>query len=258
VGVEDVQRKIDALSSPIRREILWRIWSRELPAGEIAAAFSLSAPTISSHLRLLKEAGLVHARTAGTFRYYRADQAALRVLQPLLDPGPGRWEPAVVLPEIAATRTWRRSAVVVTTDAPVPAADAFRALTEPALFSRWLGVEVTIEQGVFAAEMEWGTRVRGRYEHLAPPCFIHFAWDAADDGTPTPGAELPAYIHLADAPRRRSVVEVRQLVDDEEQAAFMDVAWGLVLGRMREGVKDALRGEVRARSRRPKRIQPAR
>jgi DNA-binding transcriptional ArsR family regulator len=252
--VEDVQRKIEALSSPTRREILWRVWNAELPAGAIAAVFDLAAPTISAHLRVLKEAGLVTARAAGTFRYYRADHAALDAVRPLLQPAPGRWEPADSLPELAATSSRRRLVVAVSVALPVTAADAFRAMTDPVLFSRWLGVEVTIEHGVLACEMEWGTRVRGTYVHLLEPHFVHFTWDAEDGDTPAPGAELPAYLHFTPAGRRASTVEVHQVVDDDEQAAFMDVAWGMVLGRLREGVASALRGPGEGRrARRPKR-----
>ena len=248
----DVQQEIAALASPIRREILWRLWGAELPAGEIAAAFEVTAPTVSSHLRVLREAGLVTVRTDGTFRYYRADQDALRRVEPLLDPGPGRWEPADELPERAGVATSRRQAVVVAVEVDVPVADAFRAMTEPALFSRWLGVPVTIEHGVLACEMEWGAKVRGRYELLRPPGFIHFSWDVADDVTPAPGDGLPAYLHLAELGGRRSRVEVRQLVDAATQADFMDVAWEMVLGRLRDGAVDALKGEGRRRGRRPK------
>jgi len=251
--VEDVQRRIDALTSPIRREILWQVWGNELAAGEIAASFALSAPTISSHLRVLKEAGLVTARAQGTFRYYRANHDALRELQPLLATPGDRWEPADALPEIAGTSVSRRTAVVVRADVPASVEDTFRGLTDASLFSRWLGVPVAITNGVLAAEMEWGTNVRGRYVHLIGPHFIHFAWDAADDRTPAPGSELPAYVHLAAGGRRSCTVEVAQLVDDDEQAAFMDVAWGVVLGRLREGIARALRGEGGRRARRPKR-----
>ena len=57
----DIQRVIVALGSPVRREILGLIWERELPAGEIAAAFAVTKPTISQHLAVLREAGLVTA-----------------------------------------------------------------------------------------------------------------------------------------------------------------------------------------------------
>lgn len=48
-----------ALSDPTRREILDRLRSRDLTAGEIASCFSISKPSISHHLSLLKIAGLV-------------------------------------------------------------------------------------------------------------------------------------------------------------------------------------------------------
>ena len=142
----------------------------------------------------------------------------------------------------------------VSTTVAVPATDAFRALTDPELFSRWLGVPVTLVGGVFAATMEWGTTVRGRYELVAEPHLIHFVWDIADDGTPSPGGELPAYLHIEDLPRRRSRIEARQLVDTSKQATFMDAAWGMVLGRLHDGVADAIRGHAARRRRsRPRR-----
>jgi DNA-binding transcriptional ArsR family regulator/uncharacterized protein YndB with AHSA1/START domain len=244
--MDDGQRRIDALSSPIRREILWRIWERELPAGEIASAFHLTAPTISAHLRVLRESGLVHERRAGTFRYYRANRQALRSLQPLLAPTE-RWEPADDLPERAGTSTSFAHAVIVTTTVPVSSAGAFRALTDPAIFSRWLGVTVVLEGGVFAAEMEWGTTVRGRYEHLVEPTLIHFTWDVGEDGAPVPGGELPAYVHIAPRGRSSARVEARQLVFDDAQAAFMEAAWEMVLGRLHDGAAAALRGRAAPR-----------
>lgn len=242
--VDDLQRRISAVSSPIRSEILWRLWTEELSAGAIAAGFEVTAPTISSHLRVLKEAGLVQERRAGTHRYYRARRDELRALRPLLDLGAGRWGPADDLPERAATTSSCGLAVSVSTTVAVPATDAFRALTDPELFSRWLGVPVTLAGGVFAATMEWGATVRGRYELDAEPHFIHFVWDIADDGTPSPGGEFPACVHIEDLSRRRSRVEARQLVHTSEQATFMDAAWGMVLGRLHDGVADALRGHT--------------
>ena len=56
--MRDIQKVITALTSPIRREILALIWDREVPAGEIAAAFAVTKPTISQHLAVLREAGL--------------------------------------------------------------------------------------------------------------------------------------------------------------------------------------------------------
>ena len=52
----DLQKILGALGSPVRREILASIWDRELRAGEIAAAFDVTAPTISQHLGVLRDA----------------------------------------------------------------------------------------------------------------------------------------------------------------------------------------------------------
>jgi DNA-binding transcriptional ArsR family regulator len=61
-----------ALADPRRREILALVQGRELPAGEIAARFDVTRPAISQHLTVLREAGLVTERRAGTRRLYRA------------------------------------------------------------------------------------------------------------------------------------------------------------------------------------------
>lgn len=47
-----------ALADPTRREILQLLQARDLTAGEIADRFSISKPSISHHLSLLKQAGL--------------------------------------------------------------------------------------------------------------------------------------------------------------------------------------------------------
>ena len=63
---------LQALSDPRRREILALVRDRELPAGEIAERFDISRPAISQHLAVLRQAGLVTERRAGTRRFYRA------------------------------------------------------------------------------------------------------------------------------------------------------------------------------------------
>ena len=61
-----------ALADPRRREILGLVKDRELAAGEIAARFDVTRPAISQHLTVLRTAGLVTSRRAGTRRLYRA------------------------------------------------------------------------------------------------------------------------------------------------------------------------------------------
>ena len=59
-----------ALNDPTRREILEMLRSRDMTAGEIADAFEFSKPTISHHLDLLRQAGLVESDKQGQFIVY--------------------------------------------------------------------------------------------------------------------------------------------------------------------------------------------
>ncbi|MBL0152342.1 MAG: winged helix-turn-helix transcriptional regulator [Chitinophagaceae bacterium] len=59
-----------ALNDPTRREILQLLREKDLTAGEIVQQFHISGPSISHHLDLLKQAGLVDARKEGQFIYY--------------------------------------------------------------------------------------------------------------------------------------------------------------------------------------------
>lgn len=78
------QAALRAVSNPHRREILWLVWSAELSSREIAERFDISWPAISQNLRVLRDAGLVRQRRAGTSRLYRADRKACRPLENLL------------------------------------------------------------------------------------------------------------------------------------------------------------------------------
>jgi ArsR family transcriptional regulator, arsenate/arsenite/antimonite-responsive transcriptional repressor len=59
-----------ALNDPTRREILEMLKDKDLTAGEIAGQFHISKPSISHHLDLLKQAGLVESVKEGQFIYY--------------------------------------------------------------------------------------------------------------------------------------------------------------------------------------------
>lgn len=59
-----------ALNDPTRREILEMLQQRDMTAGEIVDQFSISGPSISHHLDILKQAGLVMAEKEGQFIYY--------------------------------------------------------------------------------------------------------------------------------------------------------------------------------------------
>ena len=66
----DMNILFKALNDSTRREILELLKKGDLTAGEIADRFNISKPSISHHLDLLKQAGLVHSTKEGQFIYY--------------------------------------------------------------------------------------------------------------------------------------------------------------------------------------------
>src|SRR6476620_10187602 len=108
---------MSALSSPVRREILALIWDRELPAGEIAAAFAVTKPTISQHLAVLRDAGLVTMTAAGTSRRYRARRGALAGLHGALE-GAIKWVPKREVSDSGLVDVQTGLVVVASVDVP--------------------------------------------------------------------------------------------------------------------------------------------
>jgi ArsR family transcriptional regulator len=66
-----------ALRDPTRRRILEMLKERDLTAGQIAEAFSMTAPSISYHLDLLRQAQLVSSRKKGQFVTYSLETTVL-------------------------------------------------------------------------------------------------------------------------------------------------------------------------------------
>lgn len=71
------QQTFKALGDPTRREIVQLLREGPLPAGEIAARFSLSGATVSHHLSILREAGLVMDDKRGKFIYYELNMSVV-------------------------------------------------------------------------------------------------------------------------------------------------------------------------------------
>jgi DNA-binding transcriptional ArsR family regulator len=67
-----------ALADPTRRAILQRLAAGDMAAGLIAAAFPISRPAVSKHLRILRQAALVQEERHGRQRVYRLNAAPLR------------------------------------------------------------------------------------------------------------------------------------------------------------------------------------
>ena len=66
-----------AIADPTRREILRLLRDREMSAGDIAAHFDMTKPTLSHHFAVLKEANLVTARRDGQTIWYGLNTSVL-------------------------------------------------------------------------------------------------------------------------------------------------------------------------------------
>ena len=71
------QETFKALSDPTRREILRLLRDRAKTAGEIGAQFDMTAATISHHLSVLREAGLISDDRRGKYIYYELNLSVL-------------------------------------------------------------------------------------------------------------------------------------------------------------------------------------
>ena len=74
MGFSEVMR---ALADATRRNILGLLKEKPMSATEIVAHFSISAPAISKHLSILKEAGLVRCRRESKFMVYELSASVL-------------------------------------------------------------------------------------------------------------------------------------------------------------------------------------
>ncbi len=70
VTTPSMQRIFEALASAPRRRILAYLSHTDLTAGEIAARFDMSKPSISQHLNVLENAGLIAGKREGQFIRY--------------------------------------------------------------------------------------------------------------------------------------------------------------------------------------------
>jgi DNA-binding transcriptional ArsR family regulator len=75
-----------ALASPVRREVLRLLLDGPRTAGDLASHFAMRRPSVSEHLRVLRDAGLVSERRAGRERHYRLEGGPLMELQDWLHP----------------------------------------------------------------------------------------------------------------------------------------------------------------------------
>src|SRR5882757_2317846 len=83
---ESLAARFRALSDPTRVAIVNRLAStEECCVCDLTAAFELSQPTISHHLKILRDVGLIEAKRQGTWAYYRLVPEAIDRLRGVFD-----------------------------------------------------------------------------------------------------------------------------------------------------------------------------
>ena len=87
-----LDRAFTALSDPTRRAILVRLASGEATVTELMAPFALTQPTISKHLKVLEEAGLIEQGRDAQRRPRRLVSAALKDIDAWIAPFRRQWE----------------------------------------------------------------------------------------------------------------------------------------------------------------------
>lgn len=92
---------LDALGSPVRRDILVALRAKPLSVGALAERFPVSRPAVSRHLRILEEAGLVSARADGTRSIYAVRVQGFASVREFLD---DFWDVALARLESMARR----------------------------------------------------------------------------------------------------------------------------------------------------------
>ena len=109
----DASERLDvafaALADPTRRAILARLAHGEASVAELAEPFGLRQPTISKHLKVLEDAGLVTHSRDGQRRPRRLVEAALRDVDVWLEPFRKQWEKRLDNLEAHLARTTRKS-----------------------------------------------------------------------------------------------------------------------------------------------------
>ena len=84
-AASELAERFRALADPTRVAIVNRLsGAEELCVCDLTAAFELSQPTISHHLRILREAGLVESARRGTWAFYRLVPEAVDALRATL------------------------------------------------------------------------------------------------------------------------------------------------------------------------------
>jgi ArsR family transcriptional regulator, arsenate/arsenite/antimonite-responsive transcriptional repressor len=83
---EELSTLCKALAHPVRVQILHLLRERRCLCGDLVDALPVAQSTVSAHLRILKEAGLIHDEAEGPRRHYGINQRRLERLKALIAP----------------------------------------------------------------------------------------------------------------------------------------------------------------------------
>lgn len=75
----------EALADPTRRGIVSMLAAGERSAGDIAERFPIAGPSVSRHLKVLRESGLIAYRREATSRFYRLQPEPLEQVRQWMD-----------------------------------------------------------------------------------------------------------------------------------------------------------------------------
>jgi ArsR family transcriptional regulator len=91
--IQKITHLLTALGEPARLEIIRQLAQQEqMNVGDLASKFRLSRPTISHHLKILKDVGVVQSEKRGQETYYWVNRDALILgLQQVVDTLKGCW-----------------------------------------------------------------------------------------------------------------------------------------------------------------------
>ena len=111
----------NAVAEPRRREILTYLAGSERPVGEIVIALGLPQPSISKHLRVLHDVGLVSMRCHGRQKLYRTNAEAIRPLHEWAGTFERYWQHQLLRVKERAEAMVRQSPPDANTPKPGPA-----------------------------------------------------------------------------------------------------------------------------------------